>query len=174
MAGEIQIDMNQEFANELNKLAAYLRAWGKACESNLIKALKAIAYRFKSEAVKRVPVDMGNLKNRILSDVYKVGRDWIAAVGTNVPYGKFLEFGTKYIAGGRVQSLGEGIEITDAQAITDWPAKDGGIGAAKNHPKGGSSAEQMPWLRPAFNAIKSWAVAMLIEAAKPPNEGKVA
>ena len=71
MAGEIEITLHQEFAQELKKLADMLRAWDKSCLDGIIKALKIIGQRWKAEAVKRVPVDTGNLKNRILTDTYK-------------------------------------------------------------------------------------------------------
>ena len=177
MAGEIEITLHQEFAQELKKLADMLRAWDKSCLDGIIKALKIIGQRWKAEAVKRVPVDTGNLKNRILTDTYKeAGGDWTTAVGTNVPYGKWLEFGTEYIAGGRVMALGNGIEINDSQAIKDWPAKSGQALAPGLKRGGGGSSEQMPWLRPAFNAIKVWAVELLKEAMLPPSQqgGKVA
>ena len=175
MAGEIEITLHQEFSQELKKLADLLRAWDKSCLDGIIKALKIIGQRWKAEAVKRVPVDTGNLKNRILTETYKDGGDWTTAVGTNVPYGKWLEFGTEHIAGGRVLALGDGIDITDSQAIKDWPAKSGQA-IAPGLRRGGSSGEQMPWLRPAFNAIKSWAVELLKEAMLPPSQqgGKVA
>lgn len=125
----IEITMHQEFSQELLKLADLLRAWDKNLEQYLVSALKVIANRWLAEAKKRVPVDMGTLRSRILSEVYKDSSGWVCAVGTNVAYGKFLEFGTKYIAGGLVQKLGDSIDITDEQAIHAWPAKNFGSGA---------------------------------------------
>ena len=184
MAGEIEITLHQEFAQELKSLADMLRAWDKSCLDQIIKALKVIGQRWKAECVKRVPVDTGNLKNRILTETYKeAGGDWTTAVGTNVPYGKWLEFGTTHIAGGRVKALGTGIDVTDSQAIKVWSAKNAGFvdpttGVANARAvyahwirfEAGSPQEQMPWLRPAFNAIKGWAVEMLKEAMLPPGQ----
>ena len=41
-------------------------------------------------------------------------------------YPVYVEFGTKYIAGGRVLALGFEPTITDAQAVKFWPAKNTG------------------------------------------------
>lgn len=198
MSGEIEIVMHQELAQELKRLSDMLKAWDKSCLDQIIKALKVIGTRWQSEAKKRVPVDYGTLRQRILTETYKeTGGDWTTAVGTNVPYGKWLEFGTKHIAGGHVLALGQGIDVTDAQAIKIWPAKNFGSGTLKkdgwrsrggfiNEKTGvanaraveaqnknyalGNTGEEMPWLRTSFNAVKSWAVEMLKEAMLPPSE----
>ncbi len=57
-----------------------------------------------------------------------------------------LEYGTEDIAGGKVKALGDSPEITDDQAVKNWPAVDGR----------GGTGQQMPWLRPAVNAIEDW------------------
>lgn len=189
MAGEIEITLHTEFSQELRKLADMLRAWDKSLLDDVVKALKIIGKRWQAEAIKRVPVDTGNLKQRILTETYKDGSgDYTTAVGTNVPYGKWLEFGTKFIAGGRVEALGDSINITDDQAVKIWPAKNVGFvdnltgkanaravaAAWKNH-DAGNPQEQMPWLRPSFNAVKSWAIELLKEAMLPPGQrGKAA
>ena len=206
----IEINMNQEFSEGLFKLANILRAWDKNLEVYLVQALQIIGNRWMAEAKKRVPVDFGRLRQGILTETYKeASGTWTCAVGTNVPYGKYVEFGTKYIAGGKVQALGDGIDITDAQAVHAWPAKNFGSGDKVMQKSGrkdyfggdilewtgwrtrggfvnektgeankrlvdawhkafdaGSQQEEMPWLRTSFNAIKAWAVEMLVEALR--------
>ncbi len=178
MAADINIKLDSDFAKQLSGLADFFRAWDKSTVANLQKALRIIGVRWQAEAVKRVPVDSGNLKQRILYEVIREAGEWLVAVGTNVPYGKYLEFGTKFIAGGRVKALGMDVGITDSQAIKDWPAKTGGlitsqIGLARMRAsKGflnGNPSEQMPWLRTSMNVILGWAVEQLTQAAQPPN-----
>lgn len=182
MSGEIRVTLDSAFSKELQALANLLRSWDKNIVSRLQAALREIGNRWKSEAAKRVPVDTGNLKQRILTEVFQEFGNWTVACGTNVPYGKYLEFGTKFIAGGRVLALGSDPNIGDGQAITNWPAKNAdfvnpitGIANAvavaqslKAHNRG-SPQEEMPWLRSSLQAIVPWAVSMLIQAARPPD-----
>lgn len=72
---------------------------------------------------------------------------YFAAVGSNESYAAFIEFGTRWIAGGEVKALGLNPNITDASAVTSWPAKEAG---------GAKSGEQTPFLRPAFMALEPW------------------
>jgi hypothetical protein len=200
MAGNFDITMHQEFAQELTKLADMLRTWDSSLMTNLIRVLRIVGKRWQGEAIKRVPVDFGTLKERILTETYQEGNSFTTACGTNLPYGKYVEFGTRTIAGGRVLALGDGPDITDAQAIKLWPAKNFGSGAInpktgsrerggfinettgkanmravsadlRRHERGAPS-EQMPWLRPSLNAIKSWAIEMIQEAMIPPSQGR--
>jgi hypothetical protein len=183
MSADIKITLDVQFSKDLASLADFFRSWDKSLLDNLVRVLKTIGVRWKGEAQKRVPVDEGTLKQRILYEVFKEAGNWICAVGTNVPYGKFLEFGTKWIAGGRVQALGEGSDITDAQAIKNWPAKNAGfvdektgvanqaaVSASLRAHQRGSPQEEMPWLRSSLSAIKAWAIQAIIEAAQPPDK----
>lgn len=169
----MNVQFDRSFERQLNQLATAFRTWGKEAERDLKKAHRTIGYRWKSGAVKRVPVDEGTLKQRILSNTYhdRTADEIVTEVGTNVPYGKWLEFGTRRIAGGRVLALGDSEDITDAQAIRDWPAKsEESIEGEEIRGQTHSSDEQMPWLRPAFNAIREWAVDLLTNALRPPKQ----
>lgn len=159
MASDIRITLDTSFARDLQTLADMLRTWDAKLIPRLQTALAVIGQRWKAEAVKRVPTDTGNLRNRILTEVFNDLGNWTVACGTNVPYGKYLEFGTKFIAGGKVLAIGDNPIVTDDEAVKSWPAlvKDGG------------SREQMPWLRTSMQAIIQWAVQVLSDAAKPPD-----
>lgn len=162
---------------------ALLYRWSDEGRRQLERAITRAVFRWHAEAVKRVPVDTGRLKNAILHNVYWAGGELIGEVGTNVrTYPDYLEFGTKRIAGGRVLALGGSPDITDAMAIHDWAAKDAETGtmqgvsidsqgrrrAKSGRFVGGGGQEQMPWLRPAFNAIRDWATAEIQAALAPP------
>ncbi len=161
----MKVTLGKQFSDQLNKLADDIDGWSEDARERLLDAHRRIGQRHKAEAVKRVPVDEGTLKERITTATHRdtAGTEILTETGTNVPdYPVFLEFGTRYIAGGRVKALGEGVDITDAQAVKDWPAK-----AADN-----AQREQMPWLRPAFNAIRDWALKQIIKALIPPKQSK--
>jgi len=156
----MEVRLSKQFGKDLDDLAKAFGSWDDDSVKRLVKAHKRIGVRHKGEAVKRVPVDQSTLKQRITTHTDKsaAGTDVTTETGTNVPdYPIFLEFGTRYIAGGRVKALGDGVGITDAQAVKDWPAKTG-------------SRQQMPWLRPAFNSIRAWALKQIEEAFRPPKQ----
>lgn len=173
------------FDASVKQLEARLEGWMKAVEPQAEQAMKQIAIRWQGEAQERAPVDTGTLKTRVLANSYEQGGVFVTEVGSNLPYAPFVEFGTDYIAGGKVKALGSGPEITDAEAITIWPAKNAGIikadGTADNRVvkaidanlAAGGRQEQLPWLRPAFNAIRAWAIRTLERAMQPPR-GKAA
>ncbi len=118
-------------------------------------AMRDIATMWQMQAKLRAPVDTGILRNQVLNEHGIDTRgEFFAAVGSNQKYAKFVEFGTKYIAGGQVQALGTRPDITDTEAIKSWPAKD----------KGGGQREQMPWLRPAWMHIKDKAMKKIDES----------
>lgn len=72
-----------------------------------------------------------------------------------------IEFGSDLIAGGAVKALGDATDITDVQAITDWPTK---------RKRGGSANQQMPWLRPAWSAVEPEAIALINSSFIPPSQ----
>ena len=184
----MQINLGREFTKSLDGFAGLLRTWQKEARRDLDKAMKRIGQRHKAEAVKRVPVDTSALKQRVLTNTFEdTVYNFVTETGTNVKdYPVYLEFGTKHIAGGRVQALGDGVDITDTQAIHDWPAKQadginrtsasrdatGGAAGRLRNARGqflkASPQEQLPWLRPAFNAIREWAVKQIEDAMTPP------
>lgn len=175
----VQMSLGETFSRQLSELAKLLRNHTRDTEQKLTTAFRKIGVRWRSEAVKRVPVDEGTLKQRIVSNTYKADGELITEVGSNVAYAPFLEFGTRYIAAGNVLRLGLDPEVTDAQAIKIWPAKnsgitnaDGSLNRAGRHMQqraaSGGAQEQMPWLRPAFMSIRTWAIQQLHEAVRWP------
>lgn len=203
---EMRVSLGQEFSQALKRLENSLHHWTADGRVKLLKAHKQIADRWRSEAVKRVPVFSSRLKQGILSNAYEQGLEIIAECGTNVtgdkgePYPVYLEFGTKYIARGRVLALGFGPYVTDAQAIRFWPAKNTGQDVVINKKTGakrykdgridavtgeanmklhdaierrlarGGADEQMPWLRSAFWKIRDWAVQHIDASIEPPRQ----
>jgi HK97 gp10 family phage protein len=62
------------------------------------KALFASCIIVEGDAVERVPVDTGNLKNSITHDVKMKGENGgEGIVGTNVDYAPWVEFGTRHM-----------------------------------------------------------------------------
>lgn len=156
------------------ELQSLLRRYGKQAQPELKEAARDICTAWKRAAAHRAPVGLtGALRNSILTDV-SAGRGVVRGeVGSNQTYAPFVEFGTRWIAGGQVAALGTGPDVTDAQAVRLWPAKDADrqgdspqLAAARS--ARGSADEQMPWLRPAFNSIRAWAVKRLIQALQLP------
>lgn len=171
----MDVKFDGSFGRQLNQLASAFRQWGEDAEREATKAHRKIGNRWQGGAVARVPVDESTLKQRIITNTYhdQAADEIVTEVGTNVPYGKWLEFGTKRIAGGQVLALGEGEDITDAQAVKDWPAKSGESIDGMRDRSGrfvSGAKEQMPWLRPAFNAIREWAIDLLERAFRPPKQ----
>ncbi len=172
--------LSDQLAKDCIQFERRVENWTKSLKAKLEKAHKIIGVRWHAEAVKRVPVDTGTLKTRILRNVYQDGQYiFVTEVGSNVPeYPTYLEFGTRFIAKGAVLRLGLSTDITDQQAIHTWQAKqDDEIkktsfsidihGKLWNNPSKFVHAivagpqEQMPWLRPAFNTIKTWVIDQL-------------
>lgn len=186
------ITLGREFELDLKELERLLYQWTEQAEKELKQALRKIGARTQAEAVQRVPVDTSNLKQRILWNLYRENGEWFVEIGTNVNYAEYLEFGTEYIASGKVKQLGDNPLITDEMSIHSWPAKSGDAteltsvqmdasGGAKGRLRNAQGKflkarpqEQMPWLRPAFNKHRMWAVAQLDKALEPPRSRNVA
>lgn len=174
------IKLSDQLAKDCVQLENRVSNWTKSLKAKLHRAHRIIGVRWQAEAVKRVPVDTSTLKQRLLKNVYQDSEFiYVTEVGTNVPeYPIYVEFGTRFIARGAVLALGLSTTITDAQAIHTWPAKQADeIGKTSfsrdvhgnlwNNPSQfthaivGGPQEQMPWLRPSFNHIKSWVIDQL-------------
>lgn len=139
----------------LLRLEKSLRSYPKAVRTELSKTLNLIGEKWKTEAQRRVPVDTGLTRNTIIKEpVNTKDGELSIAVGSNQLHSNYIEFGTKRIAGGAVKNLGTSPAITDADAIKDWPALQ----------DRGGSGQQMPWLRPAANAILDDAIRAMGEA----------
>jgi HK97 gp10 family phage protein len=90
MAG-ISID-----ASELNRLAVDLGNAGQSAGERASQVVRKSAARVESEAKMFAPVDTGNLRNSIGTDIDPDGLG--AVVGPTASYGVFLEFGTSRMA----------------------------------------------------------------------------
>lgn len=160
----------------LESLIGKLRGGVNRVDKKLNSALVRIGVEWQADAKRRCPVDTGNLRNQILYEVGYSGVDsHYVAVGSNVPYAVFVEYGTEHIAGGKVKALGRDPGITDAQAIKIWPAKNEGLlkgdgTATKAFERlatkvaSGGAQEQMPFLRPSFMAKRDKYIKMIADA----------
>ena len=163
---DVKISLGRGFSGDLNKFSAALGFWAKDGVRKLLQAHETVGVLVKGQAKKRVPVATNRLKQGILTVTYSEGVDIVTEVGTNVksktgfPYPIVIEFGSKHIAAGRVKALGEDPNITDAQAITDWPAKL----------KRSAARQQMPFLRPAWAEVMPEALALINNAFIPPKQ----
>lgn len=147
----MQVSMNLMGMSQLTQL---LSGGMKRADQRGKQAMRDVTTRWQFEAKLRAPVEYGLLRNTIMKDE-GVDNDGIwGAVGSNQEYAKYTEFGTDHIAGGKVKALGTREDVTDAQAIKNWPALDAT----------GGTREQLPWLRPAFMAIREWAIERLASA----------
>ena len=65
-------------------------------ERALKKAIATAAYNTEAGAKRRAPVDTGNLRDSITTNIASDGKS--AEVGTNVEYAPYVEFGTVHQA----------------------------------------------------------------------------
>lgn len=138
------------------------------------------------EAKYRVPVETGVTRNTILGNTSVGPDEAVCEVGSNQKHAAFIEFGTKFIAGGSVAAMGRDPEITDAQAVHTWAAKDqnetsrtsrgltvdGRLAnrqAVEIKGKRGQVGmqEQMPWLRTSFMKIRLKVIIWLGDCLRP-------
>lgn len=182
----MDISLGRQFSDGLDEFVKKLGRWTKEGRKRLIRAHKIIGQRWLAEMKKRVPRDDGTLAQRLLTNTYEENGEIITENGSNLAYAKYLEFGTQFIAGGAVKALGDSPDLTDADAIHDWPAKraeaikqtsasrdtsGGATGRLRNAGGqfvGGRPQEQMPWLRPSFTEIRKWAIKQIDESYEPP------
>lgn len=115
----------------LNGLETIVKEWGLAVNDRAFKLFTKLGFRWHAEAVKRVPVDEGTLKNTLIHNTYweiggggTRGGALITELGTNLEYGDFVEFGTRRIAGGAVLQIGDKEDVSDFEAVHTWPAKE--------------------------------------------------
>jgi hypothetical protein len=132
-------------AVDLSKFADSAKQWREDIVDGVTDVLTNAGEAWVAGAARRVPVDKGRLKSSIVAaPVQYIRGSLVLVVGTDVTYSLYVEFGTKFIAGGDVLALGQSPEITDAMAVRDWPALRERSG----------SGQQMPWFRPAFQDIR--------------------
>jgi len=163
-----------------------LHFWSADTQRKLLKAHRWAGQYWVAEAKKRCPVDEGRLRNSIRTNTYADGGGiLITEVGSNVAYAPHIEFGTKYIASGRVKLIGLRPDVTDVIAIHDWPAKSGQATSdtsASIETQGADygrlrnaegqfvagTQEQMPFLRPAWMHIRQHVLGWFQAALQPP------
>lgn len=95
MADGITFDIS-----ELNRLTADLSGAGARVGAGAAQVVRASAYRVEAEAKAFAPVDTGNLRNSIGTDIAGDGRSGAieAQVGPTAAYGVFVELGTSRTA----------------------------------------------------------------------------
>jgi len=167
-----------------------IKFWGKDGQEKLRRAHLWAGHYWVAEMQKRCPVDEGRLRSSIRTNTYTDGQGGLTTeVGSNVQYAPHIEFGTKYIAGGRVKLIGLRPDVTDTMAIHEWPAKSGqatpdtsasietqGADYGRRRNAEGQfvagTQEQMPFLRPAWMAIRERVKRMMSEAMHPPPQNR--
>lgn len=161
------IRLGEELTRDCVSLENRVGNWSKSLKARLKAVHREVGVRWKGEAQRRVPVDTGFLKTKLMHNVYDEQQYvYVTEVGTNIPeYPVYLEFGTRFIAGGAVLALGDSTGLTDQDAIHMWPAKAEGLAGMGT---GVSSTEQMPYIRPAFNSIREWVIDSLNQTAVVP------
>lgn len=175
-----------------DRIQRVVRAWSDQVQRELPKLFRQLGFKWHAEAVKRVPVDEGTLKEKILHTTYYESNVLTTDVGTNVQdqstgfrYPQALEFGTRFIAARQVLAIGDKPEVRDTEAIHSWPAKDGeaidgtsssidtagGAAGRLRDAKGRFAAgpqEQMPWLRTSWTSgVKDWFLAKYQQIMNP-------
>jgi HK97 gp10 family phage protein len=86
-----------EGIDDLNQVAAELRASSVRAEVDGIRALRAAAFAVQANAMLIVPVDTGTLRSSISVEFFgglTSGGWMIAEIGPETHYGKYVEFGT--------------------------------------------------------------------------------
>lgn len=76
--------------SELRKLAADLEAGSASVEERAPLAVRKVALDIEAAAKAAAPVDTGNLKNSISSDIDGLS----AEIGPTAEYGMYVEYGT--------------------------------------------------------------------------------
>lgn len=160
------ISLGTGFSRLLLDLEKSIKVWASGGVAAMQKNYRVIGQLVMGQAIRRVPVRSNRLKQGIITVTFMEGKLIVTEVGTNVrsdtgfPYPTVLEFGSKHIAGGAVKSLGDSPDITDAEAITDWPALR----------ERGGTAQQMPWLRPAWKSVEPQAISLINVSFEPPSQ----
>jgi hypothetical protein len=106
--------------SQMLRVMSFLKALEIAGPKTVASELNKAVMLWKRDIVRHVPVDVGLLRESFGTALAHKGQlPYLeAAVGTNVPYAVYLEFGTRYIASGQVLNWSSG-----QPPIYDWPAK---------------------------------------------------
>ncbi len=82
---------------EGNEAADLFAGVGTEIQTTLERGILAACLFVEGDAKKRAPVDTGKLRNSISHRVVTDYTGVVGEVGTNVEYGPFMEFGTRYV-----------------------------------------------------------------------------
>ncbi|GEP40112.1 hypothetical protein NPS01_37750 [Nocardioides psychrotolerans] len=87
--------------SELRELAVTLRASSGRVGAQAASALRRTAYAIEADAKALAPVDTGNLRSSIDTDIVGDGRHgaMTAEIGPSADYAPYVEFGTSVSAG---------------------------------------------------------------------------
>ncbi len=115
---------------QLADFMAYLLGLAEIGDREVVGALNHAALMWLREIQRHMPVDVGLARESMNISPATLSQQggFEAAVGTNVPYVFYLEFGTRYIAKGQVRDWRPG-----QSPVMMWPAKEEGL------PRPGSS-----------------------------------
>ena len=75
--------------------AAVLAAFENLKTADIYNAIRDSALLVERDAKLNCPVDTGNLRASIQTEINETDTEYVAEVGTNVEYAAFVEFGTK-------------------------------------------------------------------------------
>lgn len=82
--------------SEVNRLAADLTSAGPLAQAKAKQAIAKTAYDIEADAKAKAPVDTGNLRNSIGTDITDGG--YAAEIGPSASYGAYVEMGTRHMA----------------------------------------------------------------------------
>jgi HK97 gp10 family phage protein len=81
--------------SDLLTLAANCDAASALVPDELERAMTSAVTEIRGEAMRLVPVDTGNLRRSLTHEVVAGGQTVTGRVGTNAPYGRYVEEGTR-------------------------------------------------------------------------------
>lgn len=84
--------------SEINKLSADLSKAGEGALAKAKLAVQKTSADIAKSAAQAAPVDTGNLRNSIGSDLVDTGGAVWADIGPTANYGKYVEYGTSRMA----------------------------------------------------------------------------
>ena len=119
--------------SQLAAMMSYLAGLATIGRREVIGGLNHAALMWLRETQRHCPVDAGLLREsfKIAPASEAQGNVLEAAIGTNVPYAVYIEFGTKYIAWGQVKNWEPGESV-----IIFWPAKQRDLPNPSKHRPG--------------------------------------
>lgn len=134
-----------DFEKFISELEEYPESFIRGAEKGLYKA----AVKIQAAAKRLAPVDAGRLRNSITVETQTDAESVSAAVGTNVKYAPFIEFGTGPVGAASKKDLppGASVQYTPKRFWVYKDEKKGGFRISKGSPA-------KPFLYPAFGKIE--------------------